>query len=1148
MAIKSSNRITFTEHKKILKINEYYLATALSEGVTTDTSGWTTDIQSMDSTKKYLWNYEETVYSLGEPDTTNPVIIGVYGEAGASLQVKYISSATAPTIVNNNVSAWSDAMPTQQDGRNIYMTQKMSNQTNWSTPIQISSMAAPTITIVSGYWYINGESTGIKAEGKDGDSPNITIGNNGNWYINGIDSGNKAEGPAGQDGASVEYVYYRSAEAVSSLESPSYANGILTTGWTQSPQGITVTHKYEYVSVRTKPIGGVWGSFSAPVIWSKWGEKGQDGDGIEYRYYLSNSDKKPTYVDGDSSWTDEPSGVSIDNQYEYVVQIKLTNNTTTISEPALWAKYGERGYSLQIKYMNSAIAPTITNNNVTTWSDTIPAPETGKKTYMTQKLSSETNWSTPIQISGTDGKDGIVDVKINDNGYWVINGETTGVKAKGEDGDPGHTPTIEIINGYWVIDGNSSNVKAEGEAGKDGSDIEYVYYRNNTGDTPATPSYNSSNQLTTGWFASPQGITSTNKYEFVSIRTKPAGSTQWGAFSAPVVWSKWGEKGQDGDGVEYKYYLNNSGKTPTYSATDATWTDDPTGVSITQQYEYVVQIKTSNGTSTVSSPSLWAKYGEDGKGITSITNYYATTTVVDTAPTQWDTTVPELTPTNKYLWNYEYITYTDNSHTSTTPAIIGAYGDSGIDAVMFEIYSVHGFMFKSDITSIELKTAAFEGSNAIQGAVFAWFYWDRNTEAYVTIDGATTASLVVADTNAYATDSLKCTMTYKGKMYEDYVKLSRETTVYTSVVNFFNGNNVLGADDLYIVAYVEVYRNNELVETIAADKYCDGISTVSSSGIITSNLSGNFVNGDKQYFIYKNAQGLYDIVLGVYSAGQWKTQSVSLQYTYENTFSHIQSNVVVIPKESVNKSQFVDFTVFKDGLQISSTNATVIDTNDPVISSTAPNNPRKGQLWLDTSAQPSVLKMFEVASVDDQGHWVVCTEQRGKTVYTSKPVSYDVGDLWILSDGENCGSFGPGSMLRATASSSTYNDAHWIDADAATTELKNNINQTFKFNPTEDESKGLKGLTIGQGDEQFYVNINSQEMGLYDNSNQQNQKVVYIKNNAATIQNTNLKGNTNVYGTLNMCDPTADPEDNTSDALFVWKIEQNRSLSLAVAK
>jgi hypothetical protein len=57
---------------------------------------------------------------------------------------------------------------------------------------------------------------------------------------------------------------------------------------------------------------------------------------------------------------------------------------------------GDRGASLEVRYKNSATTPTIVNNDISGWLPTIPTPETDKSTYMTQKLSNETNWSTPI--------------------------------------------------------------------------------------------------------------------------------------------------------------------------------------------------------------------------------------------------------------------------------------------------------------------------------------------------------------------------------------------------------------------------------------------------------------------------------------------------------------------------------------------------------------------------------------------------------------------------------------------------------------------------------------------------------------------------------------------------------------------------------
>ena len=68
--------------KGITGITEYYLATSASSGVTTSTSGWTTAVQSTTTTNKYLWNYEVISYTSGNPYTSDPRIIGTYGDKG----------------------------------------------------------------------------------------------------------------------------------------------------------------------------------------------------------------------------------------------------------------------------------------------------------------------------------------------------------------------------------------------------------------------------------------------------------------------------------------------------------------------------------------------------------------------------------------------------------------------------------------------------------------------------------------------------------------------------------------------------------------------------------------------------------------------------------------------------------------------------------------------------------------------------------------------------------------------------------------------------------------------------------------------------------------------------------------------------------
>ena len=980
MAVKASNQITIIEHKKIVKIEEWYLVTSYDKDVTIDTNGWSKTIPTMDSTNRYLWNYEETVYSLGKSDVTTPVIIGTYGDVGVSLQIKYISSKDVPST--DDITQWDDAIPEYKDGYNIYMIQKLSNQDTWSTPIQISG-STTTTEIINGYWYINGDSTGVKATG---DTPEITIGTDGYWYIDGSRTDSKAQGDTGKDGASIEYVYYLS-ETEKELTAPYYEDDqLMPSGWSESPQGITTKYKYEYVSVRTKPVGEEWSNFSQPVIWSKWGEKGQDGDGVAYEYYLCNEpdvSKIPAWSESNTDWKDDPQGVSATYKYEYVVQLTIKTSadgtkTTTASSPSLWAKYGETGASLQIKYISSETVPTITDNNVSAWSDTVPSPVNGKKIYMIQKLSTDTNWSAPIQISGTDGE---ANVSINNDGYWVINGEVTDVQAKGE------APKIEINkDGYWVINDSVTNIKAEGKAGEDGADIEFVYYRG-SGTKPSTPYYSDDKLLPDGWKNSPQGVTAkTNEqYEYVSVRHKAAGTNMtWGSFSAPVIWSKWGEKGQDGDGIEYKYCLWNVSNTqPSYPAPNGAtykWEDDPKGVDKDNQYEYVVQIKTTTvdgkTTTTTSAVALWAKYGVDGKGISNIINYYTTTVNADDAPSGWDTNVPELTPTNKYLWNYEHIFYTDESSIITAPAIIGAYGDSGTDAVDFQIYSVDGFQFSQSVTTIELKTVAFSGGKDVsEDATYQWKWWNPTSGtdgAYVSISGATSSNLIVDKTSEYAFSSLKCEMNYNNIIYEDYVTLTMKSAVYTSAVKFFDGSNIFNGNSPYIVAYTELYHNNIIEESIMTNQYYTGISSVTNNGKIETSIEGEFEDGSLMYFICKYNNNKYKAVLGEYYSGEWIVSDYKNKYIYVNDLHQdIISNVFVVSKEDVSKTKEITIQVYQaqydiygsaiynDETLVSRTNVIISDLNDPIISDTPPTSVKAGQLWLNTSVEPYELMIYK---------------------------------------------------------------------------------------------------------------------------------------------------------------------------------------------
>lgn len=463
-------------------------------------------------------------------------------------------------------------------------------------------------------------------------------------------------------------------------------------------------------------------------------------------------------------------------------------------------------------------------------------------------------------------------------------------------------------------------------------------------------------------------------------------------------------------------------------------------------------------------------------------------------------------------------------------------GYDGTDSVDFQIYSVDGFEFSDILPSIQLKTAAFQGGNTItSGATYQWYWWNRGsiaTDKYELISDATSSTLTVKVSDPHALASLKCVMHYDGIDYEDHVTLTRQSEVYTAMAKFFKGNNVIKNDEEYMIVYVELYKNNTLEESIYTDKIYISDTNVVQGNTITTDLQGT--GADMVYFVCKqtyNGVEEHNVVLGQYTSSKW--QVVANEYTYHNDlFSHATSNVIFIPKEKIPRSLNINFEVYNDSTVVARTNTIVLDLNDPMVSSTAPANPKDGQLWLDTSVSPSILKMW------DGTQWVNSGYQNGNVVYTSQPVDgYSEGDLWILSeDDENLfGELCAGTLLKAIYSSDVFDKSHWIDVDKEATEQKKNIKQYFIFNAD-------TGLRIGRSDNKFYVNISATRMSFCENPLVQSSsteevvdpnEIVSISNQSAKIKNLTVED-----GAIFNCE--------VQFGNFILKTESNGSLSLAL--
>ena len=110
----------------LVSVTEYYLLSNLTEGVTVDTAGWSTDIPTMSPDNKYLWNYEVFTYSDESTETMDPKIIGAYGETGAAgepapaivtMSEQYYMSTSATELTGGE---WIRTMPQWSAGKYLW--------------------------------------------------------------------------------------------------------------------------------------------------------------------------------------------------------------------------------------------------------------------------------------------------------------------------------------------------------------------------------------------------------------------------------------------------------------------------------------------------------------------------------------------------------------------------------------------------------------------------------------------------------------------------------------------------------------------------------------------------------------------------------------------------------------------------------------------------------------------------------------------------------------------------------------------------------------------------------------------------------------------------------------------------------------------
>lgn len=236
--------------------------------------------------------------------------------------------------------------------------------------------------------------------------------------------------------------------------------------------------------------------------------------------------------------------------------------------------------------------------------------------------------------------------------------------------------------------------------------------------------------------------------------------------------AKTGQTGASGVSVTgvTTYYLTTSASSGVTTSTSG-WATTPTATTTTNKYIWSYQkITYSSGNPTNSTPAIIGTHGATGgtgatgKGISGVKSMYLTTSSgssVTTSTTGWKESPTATTTTNKYMWMYQIITYTDSTTSTTTPAIISTHGatgakgdkgdtgDPGADAISISITTSSGNVFKNSEGTTILTAHVFKGGVELSSTEIAaigtlkWYKTDDD-ETNVAVGNPGVAELPVS--------------------------------------------------------------------------------------------------------------------------------------------------------------------------------------------------------------------------------------------------------------------------------------------------------------------------------------------------------------------------------------------------------------------
>ena len=844
-----------------------------------------------------------------------------------------------------------------------------------------------------------------------------------------------------------------------STDGTNYTN-LYTSSANEASKSITVATTYKTIRARMYLAGGTTTLLDEqiiPVVSD--GVKGDTGIGISsvtVTYGTSTSASTqptswqstiPTVAEGSYLWTRTIT--------DYTNSSIADTVTYTYAKQGAQGGIGPQGTSVEVSSIQYQEGTSATTAPTGTWSSGVVTVAEGNYLW-TKTTFSDGKIAYGVARQGIDGDDGrgitsIVEQYYQSTSSTAQSGGSWSTTAPTW-ADGKYIWTRSVVTYTDSTTSTTSPICITGQKGGTGvgiSSVDVWYYQS----TSAT-------SLSGGSWATTAPTWSDGKYVWTKTITTYTNSTTDETVAVCIT----GQKGATGVGIKSvtEYYLATASSSGVATSTSG-WTTSVQTISSDKKYLWNYEVITyTNDTTSTTTPviiGVFGSTGNPGKGIKSVTEYYLATTAsssVTTSTSGWTTTMQTLTATKKYLWNYELITYTDDTTTTLSPVIIGVYGDQGTPAI--------SVMLSSEAHLFEADSRGVPKTSSITLDVFGYQGLTQSATTVGTIAGLPSAGMTATISNNGATNTQIQIAVTESLTSVDSGVLTIPVTVNGKVVN-------------------KIFSWTKSKEGLMGERGSDAISfqVYSANGYV---LSKDTPSITLQTFAYNG-----DVPIEAGATYQW------YKYTSGN------------------------WTAITDA------------TNDSLSISHA-----------DISFSGSYMCKMIFNSIEYVGVVTIDDKNDVNIVFTSKPSSYAAGDIWIVGADYTPSGIVAGTVLKAEHTNSVYNDKDWVAATKYDSEL-NNIkkdidvyNQYFDF----DDEEGLRITARDKNgvESKFSTSLTNEQLAF----NYGDEAVAYINGTSMHIKEAEIESPLTVTGKYSNGAMLQAPIINIGNFSIV--VESNGSLSI----